>query len=194
MTDTDILAYAASQFANLGKEDFELSVPYWHLKEYKKGEIYNAQGSICKYLGFIIEGYFRSYFIDDKGNEKNAFIYPTHQFVVTFKSFLRQVPCDYYTEALMDSRVLCISLQDLNSLYQQSHQWERFGRLAAQAAFNVAIDRAEGMLFKTPEERYLDLVHHNPDIFNKLPLYHISSYLGIQGPSLSRIRKRLLGK
>jgi hypothetical protein len=26
---------------------------------------------------------------------------------------------------------------------------------------------------------------------NAIPLYHISSYLGIQGPSLSRIRKRI---
>jgi len=37
-------------------------------------------------------------------------------------------------------------------------------------------------------------VNHYPDIFNNIPLYHISSYLGIQGPSLSRIRKRLSDK
>jgi hypothetical protein len=51
--------------------------------------------------------------------------------------------------------------------------------------------RIEGFVFKSPEERYLDLIRQQPAIFNAVPLYHISSYLGIQGPSLSRIRKRL---
>jgi len=76
-------------------------------------------------------------------------------------------------------------------LYRQSHQWECFGRLLAQEAFNIAIERAESFLFLSPEERYLQLIKNHPDIFNNIPLYHISSYLGIQGPSLSRIRKRL---
>lgn len=194
MTDTEILGYALSQFANLSEEDFKLSLPYWHVKEYKKGEYYNEYRNVCKYLGFITKGFFRSYLIDAKGNEKNIFLYPIHFFVVTFKSFIHQVPCDYHTQAMADARVLCISLSDLLQLYKQSHEWERVGRLIAQEAFNIAIDRAESMMFKTPEERYLDLVKHHPDIFNSIPLYHISSYLGIQGPSLSRIRKRLSGR
>lgn len=194
MKDAEIMAHALSQFAGLTEEDIQLSIPFWHLKEYKKGEYYNHYKNVCRYLGFITEGFFRSYLIDAKGNEKNIFIYPTYQFVVTFKSFIHQVPCDYHTVAITDARALCIGLPDLLNLYRRSHGWERFGRLAAQEAFNVAIDRAEGMLFKTPEERYLDLVRHHPDIFNAVPLYHISSYLGVQGPSLSRIRKRLSGK
>lgn len=194
MTELDILRHAASQFAALTDEDFQLSLPYWKAQSYKKGEYYNRQQSVCKYLGFITSGYFRSYIIDSKGNEINAFIYPAHQFVVTFKSFIHQVPCDYHTVAMSDATTLCITLDSLHQLYRQSHNWERFGRLAAQVAFDVAIDRAEGMLFKTPEQRYLDLIKHQPDVFNQIPLYHIASYLGIQGPSLSRIRKRLAGK
>lgn len=194
MTDIEVLAYALAHFGKMSEEDFNLSLPYWKLKTYKKGEYYNEYQNVCKYLGFITKGVFRSYLIDKKGEEKNVFLYPTHQFVVTFKSFIHQVPCDYHTQAMTDSTVLCITLQDLNRLYEQSHQWERFGRIAAQEAFNIAIDRAESMLFKTPEERYLELAKRNPDLVNAIPLYHISSYLGIQGPSLSRIRKRLAGK
>jgi hypothetical protein len=63
--------------------------------------------------------------------------------------------------------------------------------LLAQEAFNITMTRIEGFIFKSPEERYLDLLRDHPDIFNSVPLYHISSYLGIQGPSLSRIRKRI---
>ena len=195
MKNFDKLFYAISEFANLTEEDFKLSQSFWQHNVYKKGDFYNEQKSVCKHLGFITNGIFRSYIIDAKtGEEKNVFLYSSNQFVVTFKSFINQIPCDYHTQAMADANVLCISINDLLSLYQKSHAWERFGRLLAQQAFNVVIDRTESFLFKTPEERYLDLVKYHPDILNNIPLYHISSYLGIQGPSLSRIRKRISRK
>ena len=195
MTEIEILAYALHQFADLTADDFKLSIPFWKHKEYKKGDFYNQQKTVCKYLGFIIDGTFRSYVVDEKnGTEKNVFLYSQNQFVVNFKSFINQIPCDYHTQALTDSKVIYISITDLLNLYRQSHKWETFGRLLAQEGFNVVINRVESFVFRTPEERYLELIKNHPNIFNSVPLYHISSYLGIQGPSLSRIRKRISGK
>lgn len=195
MTEIDYLSAALKAFADLEAEDFNLSLLNWHCKDYKKGDYFNRHKQVCGYLGFITEGIFRSFIIDDKtGEEKNIFIYPQNQFVVTFKSFIQQVPCDYHTQALTDAKIIYINHVDLLNLYQKSHHWEHFGRLLAQEAFNILIERTESFLFKTPEERYLDLVKHQPDIVNAVPLYHISSYLGIQGPSLSRIRKRISSK
>lgn len=195
MTAIEKLAFAITSFSKMNTEEFQRSLPFWQERTFKKGEFYNERSHICKNLGFIIEGTFRGYIIEEKtGEEKNVFLYSSDQFVVSFKSFINQVPCDYYTQSMTDSTILYINIIDLLALYQQSHQWERFGRLLAQEAFNVAMERSESFLFKTPEERYLDLIKHHPNIFNTVPLYHISSYLGIQGPSLSRIRKRLSGK
>jgi CRP-like cAMP-binding protein len=192
MTEIDILKFALNQFADLTADDFELSTTFWQQKEYKKGEYYNQYKSVCKYLGFITLGVFRSYIIDNKtSEEKNVFLYSQNQFVVTFKSFINQIPCDYHTQAMTDASVIYINIIDLLSLYKQSHKWETFGRLLAQEAFNVSIRRTESFIFQTPQERYLDLIKSHPEIFNNIPLYHISSYLGIQGPSLSRIRKRI---
>ena len=192
MTELEILAFALKEFADFTADDFNLSKSYWHIKKYKKGEYFNQQKKICRYLGFINSGVFRSYVIDRKTDEeKNVFLFSKNQFVVPFKSFINQTPCDYFTQAMTDASILYISIDDLSLLYKKSHQWERFGRLMAQMAFNVTLERMESFIFKTPEERYLDLLNNHPDIFNNIPLYHISSYLGIQGPSLSRIRKRI---
>lgn len=192
MKDIEKLAFALHQFAGLTADEFQMSVSYWHTKTYKKGDFFNQQKTICRYLGFVIEGAFRSYVTDAKtSEEKNIFLYAKNQFVVPFKSFINQTPCDYHTQALTHATILYITLDDLLSLYKQSHTWERFGRLMAQEAFNLTIERMEGFVFKSPEERYIDLIKNYPDIFNSIPLYHISSYLGIRGPSLSRIRKRL---
>lgn len=195
MTSIEQLSIAVLQFAALSEEEFNLSSTYWEECTYTKGEYYNEHRSVCKYLGFITQGVFRSYIIDGKtGEEKNVFLYSSKQFIATFKSFVHQIPCDYHTQAMTDATMIRIRIDHLLELYRKSHSWERFGRLLAQVAFTIAMEKTEGFLFKTPEERYLDLLNQHPDIFNEVPLYHISSYLGIQGPSLSRIRKRISGR
>ncbi len=179
----------------MSEEAFALSSNFWYEKSFKKGERFNDYKNVCKELGFVIKGTFRSYIIDQKsGDEKNIFFFSKNKFVTAYKSFVRQIPCNYYTEALTDAQIVCINILDLRKLYQESHEWECFGRLTAEMAANIVIDRVESFLLKSPEERYLDLIEAHPELHEKVPLYHISSYLGIQGPSLSRIRKRIAGK
>lgn len=193
--DLDILRHAVTTLTGMNVAAFDLSKKHWQQKSFQKGEFYNEYRNVCKYLGFIVDGVFRTYYIDEKtGEEKSIFFFSKYQIVVAYKSFLTQTPCNYYTQSMTDSRIFYIHINHLQELYKQSHDWERFGRLIAETAFNISMDRTESFLFQSPEERYLDLVKQHPDIFNAIPLYHISSYLGIQGPSLSRIRKRLMGK
>lgn len=181
--------------AGMKAEAFDLSLPYWKLKRYKKGEFYNEYKNVCKHLGFIITGVFRIYRINENtGEEKNMLFFTDQQFVTSFTSFFSQTSCEYYTEAMSDSLILYIHIDHLNGLYGNSHQWERFGRVIAETAFHEVMRSTEGFLFKTPEDRYMEMMEKHPNIFNSIPLYHIASYLGIQGPSLSRIRKRMVGK
>ena len=114
MTEIEILAFALNQFADLTSDDFNLSTNFWHTKEYKKGDYFNQHKKICTYLGFINTGTFRSYVIDNKSaEEKNVFLYSTNQFVVPFKSFINQTPCDYHTQAMTDASILYINIKDL---------------------------------------------------------------------------------
>ena len=75
MSEIEIIAFALNHFAELSAKDFNLSISFWHKKEYKKGDIFNQHKNVCKYLGFIIDGAFRSYIIDNKTfEEKNIFL------------------------------------------------------------------------------------------------------------------------
>jgi len=189
------LQHALHTIAGLDEDDFMLSQDDWHYREFGKGEFYNEYRNVCKYLGFIIDGVFRTYYIDDRtGEEKNVFFFTKNQVVVSFQSFIHQAPCNYYTQSMTGSQVLYIHIDNLQKLYRQSHKWERLGRVIAETAFSIAMKKTESYMFQTPEERYLEMIAQHPDIMNTIPLYHISSYLGIQGPSLSRIRKRLASR
>jgi len=195
MTELEILEQFMASFAGMDATEFAKSIPYWQLRKYQKGEFYNEYKNVCKHLGFIISGVFRTYHVNaESGEEKNLLFYSENQFVASFQSFLSQMPCNYHTGSLVESSILYIHIDDLNTLYKTSHQWERFGRFIAEMAFNILMARSEDIMFKTPEQRYEQLLGEHPDIFNSIPLYHIASYLGIQGPSLSRIRKRMSGK
>ena len=52
-------------------------------------------------------------------------------------------------------------------------------------------DKLLSIQFKTAKERYLALVEKHPDIFQRVNLGHIASYIGITQQSLSRIRSEL---
>jgi hypothetical protein len=55
-------------------------------------------------------------------------------------------------------------------------------------------ERIESFLFENAEERYLKFVENHSNIINRISVSHLSSYLGIERQSLTRIRKKLIKK
>ena len=182
-------------FSGMTDEDFDLSMAYWQLRSYAKGELFNEYSSPCKHLGFILEGIFRVYRLHDRsGVEKTMFFFTGDQFMCSFKDFFGPGTCEYYTQSLSPSRILCIHYDTLQHLYKISPAWNCFGRRFAESALHNMAINTEAVMLKNPEERYLELSTASPAVFNSVPLYHIASYLGIEAPSLSRIRKRITAR
>jgi CRP-like cAMP-binding protein len=170
-------------FASLNDKDINDSQSFWKVRKINKGDYFNMQSMVCNDLGLIVKGIFRIYFRDpDTKEDKNIFFFSENQFVVSFRSFVSRNPCWYFIEAMEDSEISFISYKDLNSLYETHANWGKFGRLLAELFFTIAQTRTE------------ELLEEHPDIVERIPAYHISSYLGITNPSLSRIRKRIESK
>lgn len=179
-------------FAGLTENDISVSLPFWRKRQIPKGNFYNKQNVVCKDLGIVVKGIFRVYYHDpETDEERNIFFFSEGQFIVSFRSFIYQYPCNYYIEALEDAEILYVPYQDLQNLYTEHKCWERFGRILAEHFFNQSQARAEGFQFLTHEQRYLNLINEHPNIVQRIPSYHIASYLGIKNPSLSRIKKRI---
>jgi len=81
----------------------------------------------------------------------------------------------------------------LQSLYARSHHGERIGRLMAEYQYIKRLRREMDLLSRTAEERYAGLLQRAPKLVSNISVKHLSSYLGIQPESLSRIRKQLMG-
>lgn len=188
----EMLIEVLKDFGKLGDTDISEGLSLWKTRKIKKGDFFNMQNVVCNDIGLIIKGIFRIYHVEpETDDEKNMFFFSENQFVVSFRSFLNQYPCYYYIQAIEDAEIIYINYQDLNNLYERNSKWGNFGRLLAELFFNYSQARTEELLFNTHEQRYLKLLDEHPNIVNRIPAYHISSYLGITNPSLSRIRKRI---
>ena len=189
--DLEVIKDALKAFAGIDKDAFELSRTFWTERRYKKGEYMEP----CKHLGFVVTGIFRTYYAcSETGEQKNVFFCSEQQMIVAHKSMEEQSPYCYCVEAMMESIIVYIHTDRLQELYGQSHHWERFGRLVAEAALNNAMSKTELLMFATPETGYRRMISQHRNITERIPLYHIASYLGIQGPSLSRIRRKIVDK
>ncbi len=191
-TQQAVLHQHLHQFANLSEADMQLADPFWQVRHMARPDLFTFTNSVCRQLGFVLKGFFRVYYVDPRTEqEHNMYFLAEHTFLTSLKGLLTQTTCPYLIEALEDCELLVIDYERLLQLYAQSHAWERFGRLLAEQYFMINQSRSESLLTQTAEERYVDLLDNHPDILNRVSLGHISSYLGIKGPSLSRIRAQI---
>lgn len=190
-----VLRQQLQAFAGLSADDLQLADNLWQLRTIAKHDFFNFQNSVCRHIGFVLKGIFRVYYMDPKTDqEHNLFFITENTFLASLKSSITQIACPYNIEALEEAELLVIQYDHLLALYPQSHGWERFGRLLAEQYLILNQARSESLLTQTAEERYIDLLNTRPDLLNRVSLGHISSYLGIKGPSLSRIRAQVAHK
>lgn len=182
-----------TQISFLTTKDCSIFEPYLTTKTIKKSHYYLIEGKICKEMGFVNKGLFRTYYLLD-GKEINTHFVFENQFVVEYDSFLREMPSKYFIQALEESEIVTFNYSALQNAYNQSQNWERFGRMMAEQSYKLITKRVENFLFLTGEERYLELLKSEPLVFNRVALYHIASYLGLERESLSRLRKKIAHK
>lgn len=179
--------------SNLSQELVEKLYNTFEPVTFKKGSIVFNEGQICKYLYFIEKGALRSYYIDAKGREISHWFTFENEIITEPKSFFKQTKSNYYLETLEDAEVRRISFKNLNKLFNESHEIEKFGRLLGLQLLIDLNDKLLDLQFKSAKERYTSLLDQHPDIFQRVSLGHISSFIGITQQSLSRIRTELMG-
>ncbi|MDX2247279.1 MAG: Crp/Fnr family transcriptional regulator [Bacteroidia bacterium] len=182
-----------TQVSFLTEEDCVMFEPFLRTKTYRNKSFFLVEGNICKEIGFINSGGFRTFYLQD-GKEINTQFVFENQFVVDYDSFLQEKRSRYFIQATEDAEVVTFSLNTLQNAYQQSQNWERFGRIMAEESYKIVTRRVESFLFLDGKQRYQQLLENEPYLFDRLPLYHIASYLGLERESLSRLRRKMVNK
>jgi CRP-like cAMP-binding protein len=190
MPDDNKLLYYFKKWSDITKDDEPVILSAFEPISIRKKKDLLVSGETCKYLYFITTGCLRSYYIDSKGVDHVYQIRMDNSWISDLESFFTQRPSKYNIEALEDTQMLRISLDKLEQLYSDVPKLERYFRILFQKAYINALKRLNATMWETAMDRYNDMLKEHPDMFQRVPLVYIASYLGITPESLSRIRKQ----
>lgn len=154
-----------------------------------RNDLLLACGEVCHNAYFICAGCLRTYFIDEKGEEKTRYIAFENHFVSAFASFITQTPSAEGVQALEDCRLLRISQTDFYKLVDTHLVFASLYRKSLEQSQVFATWRIETMISMTAKERYENLLQQMPEVVLRLSNKHVASFLGITQESLSRLKK-----
>lgn len=184
------LIYYIKKWVDITEEEEKLILSAFEAVSIKKKKDLLVPGEVCGYTYFIVQGCLRSYFVDEKGTEHIYQIRLDNNWISDLESFFSQRPSKYCIEVLENSQLLRLSFDRLEKLYIEVPGLERYFRILFQKAYINALERLNATMWESAVDRYNDLLKEHKDIFQRVPLVYIASYLGITPESLSRIRKK----
>jgi CRP/FNR family transcriptional regulator, anaerobic regulatory protein len=178
----------------ISQEELEKSFSYSQPKTFVKGEYLLRIGEYCRFIGFLNKGLIITTIMDNAGNEKASnFIYEGCFFTYT-EGLASNTPSHKNFIALEECETIMLSKENLAVIFKENPKFETLlNQMLAEEVRNLLLNEHATKTLSL-DERYLNLQKQYPNAFQRIPLKYLADYLGIEAPSLSRLRKRLAGK
>lgn len=151
----------------------------------RRKEILFRQGDTNTKHYIIEKGLLRLYLVDPKGKEINILFAKENQVIGDLAT---PEPTNYYLETIEDSLVYSIDEQGLQNLVSDMDvEKQPVPNDGIRRSYIHIQKRLVSILSNSAEENYLEFKRKHPDLIQRLPQYHIASYLGISPEFLSKI-------
>lgn len=157
----------------------------------KKNSLFLTEGEVCDAIAFVNHGllvYFKSLKNGDEVTTDFAF---EGDWVTDNYSRLNKSPSFINIKAIEDTELLVIKDKELRDLFNKIPKLERLSRILMEQAFIKIAQLSIDLQSLSAKDRYIEMLGKYPEVFQKIPLYHIANYLGIAPKSLSRIRNEI---
>jgi len=142
----------------------------------------------------VASGLLRHFYHSPDGRERNKNFFREGQLAGSLSSQLTQQPCAYNLEAIEDSCLIQFPNHLFWALKEQHSSAQRMIDMTIQELFLRNEVREAVLLTQSGEERYHWLLENESWLAQRLPQYHLASYLGMDAVSLSRIKTRARAK
>lgn len=192
MTAQNLFYENIKKYVDLSETEFAKLSSFYHIEEIQKNQMLLSEGEVCDFEGYILEGCFKIFYNEDNIKEHILYFAVEDWWVLDIGSFVSGTPSKLNIQALEDCKVIMISKEQKEKLYQEMPQTERLFRLMNQKALESIQLRMISMLNKTADKRYLEFKSKYPTLEQRIPQHQIAAYLGISHEFLSKIRRKLL--
>ncbi|CAL1518588.1 Crp/Fnr family transcriptional regulator [Chitinophaga sp. MM2321] len=157
-------------------------------KRLRKRQYLLQEGDVCHHNCFLAKGCLRLYRVGDDGVEHILRFAVENWWISDQESYNNGIPSKNNIDALEDSELLLIEKNDFNRIVSSFPNFRTFRDALKAKSYDVSQNRIMSNISDTAEEKYINFIESYPDIFNRVPLHMIASFLGVSRETLSRIR------
>ncbi|MDP9079484.1 MAG: Crp/Fnr family transcriptional regulator [Bacteroidota bacterium] len=163
-------------------------------KKVRKRQYLLQEGDVCHYNCFIVKGCLRMYTVGEDGIEHMLRFAVENWWISDRESYNNGSPSKCNIDALENCEVILIDKPDFTHLLTTIPRLKNFIDGLLARSYDAIQNRVIGAISYTTEEKYNNFITRFPDIFNRVPLHMIASYLGVSRETLSRIRSQSVHK
>jgi CRP-like cAMP-binding protein len=158
------------------------------LRKMRRRQLLLQEGEVCRYKIFIVKGLLRTYRLKDDGSEYIMKFAPENSWLTDPDSFHRQTPSLFYIDALEETEVVLWTKDNFEHLCATIPALRAYSDKVISRSTSESQQRILMNISYTSEEKYEAFMAAYPDIFRRVPLHMVASYLGVSRETLSRIR------
>ena len=173
------------------EDEWAQFVPHLSFRTFDKNSFLVSAGEVVLNFYFILNGLVRFFYSTEDGKEFNKHFAMENGFAGSFHSLVRRAPCGFYIQALEKTETIVLPNHILNAFYDRHPCWERIGRKMAEQLLLIKEAREKELLLDSLDVRYQRFMKEFPGLSDRIPQYHVASFLGVTDVALSRIRKKI---
>jgi CRP-like cAMP-binding protein len=163
-------------------------------KKIRKRQYLLQEGDVCVNNCFVVKGCLRLYLVGEDGTEHILRFAVENWWMSDQESLNNAIPSKNNIDALEDSEVILISQPDYINLQMTIPRLRELVERIKARSFEASQRRILSNISFSSEERYKNFIKTYPEVFYRIPLHMIASYLGVSRETLSRIRNQFAHK
>jgi CRP-like cAMP-binding protein len=191
---TDLILANITKHIDLQADEAAFFISLLKEKTVKRKQHLLRENEACYNSIFVTSGCLRGYTLDKNGYEHILQFAPPGWWIADMYSMLTRQPGELYIEALEDTEVLLLHIDDRNRLMQEVPKFERFFRIILENSLITFRQRLMENLGLPALERYLLFCKRYPTLIERLPQKQVAAYIGVTPEFLSKMRAEMLRK
>lgn len=174
---------------SLSESEWSILEEKFTLRKILKNEFFIREGNSFNFEAFVANGCFQVYHINEKANKHVIYFASEDYWLIDPSSFNTKKVSRLNIQAIENSEILTLTLQDKNEILEKIPALEKYYRQLLEAIYehsHVGMINRSG---KTAKEKYIDFMEENQHLKNRLSNVNIANYLDLTPEIISRVRK-----
>ncbi len=182
-----------SQHVEMTDVEFDIISKAFKVVRYQAKNNIHKKGQVLDFVAFVNEGCLENFIKIDK--KEQVINFPMEGWWIgDLKGLLKNNPSNISVRTLEDTELLVLDKLYFLELIKSNYKFLLYFLIIVHEAYLQTNEQYAKTLALSAEERYDELILNAPNFVNRIPDKYLASYLGVQPPSLSRIKRKKIKK